>query len=158
MTTMQIVQFIVDLHLVYFGSKSNVFDLAIDLTHSSSQPILTLRAPIGLNFRHSAIAMERSRPLSLVARYSPATFCSLSNSILRRTRSRLVERNQLRTDTQMGMGLSISMFDSGSQLTTLLNAGSRKIKDAQRKSPQGRRLLAGISIFFYLLLDTTIVG
>lgn len=100
---MQIVQFVVDLHLVYFGSESNIFDLAIDLMRLPPQPIPISRLPIGLTFRYSAAAMEQSRPLSLVARYSRAIFCSLSSSILIRTRSQLVERSQLRTDTQMGM-------------------------------------------------------
>jgi hypothetical protein len=119
LTTMQIVQFIVDLHLVYFGSESNVSDVAIHLILSSSQPIATLPPPIGLNFRHLATAMERSRPQSLAASYSRAIFCSLSSSILIRTRSRLAERSQLRMDTQMGTGESISNFDSDPRLMTL---------------------------------------
>jgi len=103
---MQIVQFVVDLHLVYFGSESNVFDVAIHLMRSPIQPIPISQPPTGLNFRYSAAATEQSQPLSLVARYSQAIFCSLSSSILIRTRSQLAERSQLRTDTQdtqMGM-------------------------------------------------------
>src|SRR5229473_2706047 len=99
---MQIVQFIVDLHIVYFGSESNVFDVAIPLRRLPHQPIPISPAPTGLNFHHSAAAMEQNPPLSLVARYSQAIFCSLSSSILTRTRSPLAERSLLRTDTQTG--------------------------------------------------------
>src|SRR6266576_1317274 len=98
---MQIVQFVVDLHLVYFGSESNVFDVAIHLMRLPPQPIPISLPPIGLNFRYSAAAMEQSRPLSLVARYSRAIFCFLSSSISIRTRSQPAERSQLRTDAQV---------------------------------------------------------
>jgi hypothetical protein len=57
---MQIVQFVVDLHLVYFGSESNVFDVVIHLMRSPSQPILISRPPIGLNFRYWAAAMDQT--------------------------------------------------------------------------------------------------
>ena len=101
---MQIVQFVVDLHLVYFGSESNILNnVAIHLMQLPTQPIPISRLPIGLNFRYSAAAMEQSRLLSLVARYSRAIFCSLSSFISIRTRRQLAERSQLRTDTQMGM-------------------------------------------------------
>jgi len=77
--------------------------------------------------------MDLSRLLSLVARYYPAIFCSLSSSISIRTRSQLAERSQLLTDTQMAMREFTSMFASDPRLMVLLNAGSKKIKDAHRE-------------------------
>jgi hypothetical protein len=148
---MQIVQFVVDLHLVYFGSESNVFDVAIHLMRLFPQPITISRPPIGLIFRHLAAAMEQSRLLSLVAHYSRAIFCSLSSSILIRTRSQLAERNQLRTDTQMGMRWFILIFDSDPRLMALLNAGSRKIKDVHREKVRANGRTGRWGEFFFIV-------
>lgn len=155
---MQIVQFIVDLHLVYFGSELNVFDVSTHLMIPiSSQPIPTLPVHIGLSSRHLVAAMERSPLLSLVARYSRAIFCSSSSSTLIHTRSRLATRSQLRMDRQLqtGMGLSNPMFDAGARLMALLISDSRKIEDTHREKVRANGNTGrwqGLSLHFYRYL------
>ncbi len=107
---MQIVQFVVDLHLVYFGSELNIQLMKLTLKHRRfGQHIRTLPALTGPSFRRLALAMGLRLLLCLAVRYCQAISCYSSSSTLIRIKSRLGARNQLRMDMrlQTGMGLSL---------------------------------------------------
>ena len=130
---MQIVQFVVDLHLVYFGSESNVFDVAIHL--------MAIASPA---YSYFAAAYWPELPAlgSCHGTESAAVFgCALLSSYLLLFIKFYIDtykkpaRGKKPVTNGHANGNALVHFDVDfdSRLMALLIAGSRKIKDAHRE-------------------------
>lgn len=87
LTTMQIVQFVIDIFIVYFGSRSRHYSAWPCLTQIYMQPTSILSPPItAICFHTLVIALVQNSQLFLAVRFSLCTSAFSSTSIFKHTR------------------------------------------------------------------------